>query len=104
MLTDHHYQHRTWQWLEVARPALFDQLQAIPGLHPLPGKANYLLMRCDRPGSQIQLALLRRHRILVRDCLSFAELGDRYLRVAVRTPEENQRLVAGFKDVLGQPA
>ena len=102
VLPDHDYARRTWQWLEAARPALFAQLQAIPGLYPLPGEANYLLVRCDRPGSQIQLALLRRHHILVRDCLSFAELGDHYLRVAIRTPEENQRLVAGLKDVLGQ--
>lgn len=99
-LLDDHYQQQTWQWLGPTRATLFQQLQMIPGLRPIPGQANYLLIRCDRPGSQIQLALLQRHQILVRDCLSFPELGDRYLRVAVRTAEENQRLIAALREVL----
>ncbi|MDB9529261.1 threonine-phosphate decarboxylase CobD [Oscillatoria sp. CS-180] len=93
VLQDHDYQQQTWEWLATARSKLFEQLQAIPGLHPLPGQANYLLIRCDRPGSQLQLDLLKQHRILVRDCLSFPELGDRYIRVAVRSAKENAILV-----------
>jgi histidinol-phosphate/aromatic aminotransferase/cobyric acid decarboxylase-like protein len=42
---------------------------------------------------------LRQHRILIRDCLSFPELGDRYLRVAVRSEAENHRLLAALQSL-----
>ena len=100
-LADHDYQHRTWQWLAHARPQLFQALQQIPGLYPLPGQANYLLVRCDRPGTEIQLALLQQHQILIRDCVSFPELGDRYFRVAIRTEADNARLIHGLETAIG---
>jgi threonine-phosphate decarboxylase len=37
--------------------------------------------------------MLRDHGILVRDASNFAGLDERHLRVAVRTPAENERLV-----------
>jgi histidinol-phosphate/aromatic aminotransferase/cobyric acid decarboxylase-like protein len=100
VLQDQDFQQRTWQWLAVARPALFQALDAIPGLHPLLGQANYLLVRCDRSATTIQQALLEQDQILIRDCLSFPELGDRYFRVAVRLPEENERLVSALRRVM----
>ena len=41
---------------------------------------------------------IERDRILIRDCVSFPELGDRYFRVAVRTVAENERLLAAMKE------
>jgi histidinol-phosphate/aromatic aminotransferase/cobyric acid decarboxylase-like protein len=34
--------------------------------------------------------------VLIRDCLSFAELGENYFRVAVRTEAENERLLTAL--------
>lgn len=104
VLSDDTFQRQTWQWLERERPALLSQLRAIPGLHPFPSQANYCLLRCDRSGSTLQLALLKQAKILVRDCLSFPELGDRYLRVAIRTAEDNARLVAALQSAMTNPS
>jgi len=38
--------------------------------------------------------------ILVRDCTSFHGLGKDYIRVAVRTAEENDRLIAAIGDLI----
>ncbi len=100
VLGDRLFQRQTWEWLSTTRPALIAQLQCLPELHPLPGEANYLLLRCDRSATTLQLALLQRHRLLVRDCLSFPELGDRYLRIAIRTPAECDRLLTGLHHLL----
>ncbi|MGB3238686.1 MAG: aminotransferase class I/II-fold pyridoxal phosphate-dependent enzyme, partial [Geitlerinemataceae cyanobacterium] len=70
------------------------------GLRCLKGRANFLLVRSPIPSSQLQQILLQRHRILIRDCLSFPELGDRYFRVAVRTQSENQRLLDALKELI----
>ncbi|MBF2086715.1 threonine-phosphate decarboxylase CobD [Thermoleptolyngbya sp. C42_A2020_037] len=92
-LADTSFQQRTWDWLPPARQQLFDGLAALPGLHPLPGAANYLLVQTDGSATDLQTHLLQQHQILIRHCTSFPELGDRFFRVAVRTMEENQRLL-----------
>jgi L-threonine-O-3-phosphate decarboxylase len=99
-IQDTQFQQQTWEWLAIARPQLFNGLAALPGLLPYPGAANFLLVKSDQSVTQLQLALLRQYKILIRDCLSFPELGDRYFRVAVRTEAENQQLLQGLAAVL----
>lgn len=100
VIQDTEFQQQTWDWLAVARSQLFAGLAALPGLQPIPGAANFLLVQSDRPVPALQAALLHRHQILIRDCLSFAELGDRYFRVAVRTVAQNQRLLDAIAELL----
>ena len=100
VLTDTEFQQQTWTWVKTARTQLFDGLKYLPGLAPYPSAANFLLVRCDRSSVALQQQLLQQHQILIRDCLSFPELGDRYFRVAVRRPEENQRLLDGLAAIL----
>jgi L-threonine-O-3-phosphate decarboxylase len=96
VLKDHEFQQKTWAWLERSKPQLFAGLSAINGLNPLPNAANYLLVETERAGSTLQRELLQREQILIRDCVSFPELGDRYFRVAVRLESENQRLITAL--------
>lgn len=100
VLTDRDFQQQTWNWLAQAKPALFNGLDNLPGLHPQPGAANFLLVRADHSVCLLQEQLLKHHQILIRDCLSFAELGDRYFRVAVKTTAENQRLLDGLARII----
>lgn len=100
VIQDQEFQQQTWDWLTPTRQKLFDGLAQLPGLVPYPGAANFLLVRTEQPGSQVQQRLLQHSRILIRDCLSFPELGDRYFRVAIRTEAENQQLLQGLRDVL----
>jgi L-threonine-O-3-phosphate decarboxylase len=100
ILADTEFQARTWAWLPPARAQLYNGLTALPGLTPLPGAANFLLVECQRPVEQVQAKLLQHAQILIRDCQSFPELGDRYFRVAVRTEAENQRLLMTLAEVL----
>jgi len=62
--------------------------------------ANYLLVRSEYSGSWLQQQLLQSDRILIRDCLSFHELGDHYFRVAVRLESENKRLIKGLSTII----
>jgi L-threonine-O-3-phosphate decarboxylase len=93
VLEDREFQQQTWAWLERAKSQLFTGLSAISGLTPLPNAANYLLVQTEIAGSLLQKELLQKDKILIRDCLSFPELGDRYFRVAVRLEHENQKLI-----------
>jgi L-threonine-O-3-phosphate decarboxylase len=100
VVQDRVFEQQTWDWLSLVRPRLFEGLARLPGLQPYQGAANFLLVRCEYSVTWVQKTLLERHKILIRDCLSFPELGDRFFRVAIRTEEDNHRLLAGLADVL----
>ncbi len=100
VLQDINFQQKTWDWLVPTREMLFNSLRAIEGLKPLPSSANFLLVKTNFSSSQLQSELLKKEGILIRDCLSFPELGEDYFRVAVRNEEENKRLVAGLDLVI----
>ncbi|WP_448268482.1 threonine-phosphate decarboxylase CobD [Nostoc sp. DSM 114159] len=99
-LQDTEFQQQTWAWLPPARNQLFQGLAEIPGLQPQASAANFLLVESQESTSQLQQQLLKYHQILIRDCLSFKELGDRFFRVAVRQESDNQRLLTALNSVL----
>jgi L-threonine-O-3-phosphate decarboxylase len=101
VLNDKAFQQRTWDWLTAARSQLSTGLDRITGLTSFSAAANFLLVHCQTSVTQLQQHLLQQHQILIRDCLSFPELGDHYFRVAVRTVEQNQRLLAALETALG---
>jgi L-threonine-O-3-phosphate decarboxylase len=97
-LQDKEFQQQTWAWLPPARNQLFQGLAKIPGLQPQISAANFLLVESQKSTSQLQQQLLKHHQILIRDCLSFQELGDRFFRVAVRSQFDNQRLLIALSE------
>ncbi|WP_392534886.1 threonine-phosphate decarboxylase CobD [Nostoc sp. C117] len=99
-LQDTEFQQQTWKWLPPTRNQLFQGLAEIPGLQPQPSAVNFLLVESQKSTSQLQQELLKHHQILIRDCLSFKELGDRFFRVAVRQESDNQRLLTALNSVL----
>jgi L-threonine-O-3-phosphate decarboxylase len=100
IVQDTDFQQQTWNWLKPTRTQLARELANLPGLTPLPSAANFLLVHCQSSVTALQIRLLEQQQILIRDCLSFSELGDHYFRVAVRTTEQNQRLLEGLGAVL----
>ncbi len=98
-IEDKTFEQNTRQWLLSARQELFEGLLTIQGLKPIVSAVNFLLVETVIPSSQLQQELLQKYRILIRDCLSFTELGDRYFRIAVRTPAENNQLLQALSEM-----
>ncbi len=79
--------------------------QALEGLDVkvFPSCANFLLLRLSAKwpdASQLRDRLITRHRILIRNCDSYSGLEHgRYIRVAVRTPDENGRLIQALESI-----
>jgi threonine-phosphate decarboxylase len=91
--------------LEVGRLArdLAASLMKLPGLRLWAPTVNYLFMESlTRPSHVLQQELLC-GRVLVRDCGNFVGLSPRYIRVAVRTELENQKLTTAMHTVLTRP-
>jgi len=94
-LRDHKYRDRTLNLVRRERAFLTKRLAGLGWLEPLPSETNFLLVRITAPGiTSAQLCeRLAEKNILLRDGSSFAGLGSRYFRVAIRRRSENQRLV-----------
>ncbi len=79
------------------RERFADRLKAM-GVNVLPSEANFLLCDFGRDMTDAS-ARLKSKSILVRSCGSFG-LGSNWLRLAVRTDEENDRLIGELKQCL----
>ena len=66
------------------------------GLWVIPGEANFLLFCC--PVKLVQP--LRKVGILLRSCANYHGLDENWYRTAVRTHEENIRLIEAIREVL----
>jgi len=100
-LEDENFFAKTTGWLENERKFLYTRLAALEGLHPLPSKTNFLLVKIDKRGTDaLELrAFLLRKKILIRVCDTFG-LGSAFFRVTVKRRQENRRLITGLVEWL----
>jgi histidinol-phosphate/aromatic aminotransferase/cobyric acid decarboxylase-like protein len=75
----------------AARAELIDALAALPAVRTWPSAANFVLLEVAHGAAVV--ASLRAAGIAVRPAASFPGLTDDHIRVAVRRPHENARLV-----------
>ncbi|NMC73855.1 MAG: threonine-phosphate decarboxylase [Geobacteraceae bacterium] len=102
-LADAGYRDRTVRTVAAERDALAAGLAALPGLHPFPSAANYLLveMRAGTTAAELRSALIPKG-VVIRDCSNYQGLDGRFFRVAVRSSGENRRLLTELAAVLGR--
>jgi len=102
-LRDQEHMQSTNRLVNREKKYLFDSLRGIPGVRPIAGAANFILV--DISGSGLTSGeltdLLGRRKVMVRDCHSFTGLAERYLRLAVKTRTENELLLTVLKEILG---
>ena len=78
------------------------KLREISFLRLMPTQANYFLCEILPPKNarQLVLTMLKRYNILLRDCSDKQGFdGRQYMRIAVRSHEDNTRLIAAFKEL-----
>jgi histidinol-phosphate aminotransferase len=93
-----HAAHQVQQ-LAAIRERLAAALAALPGVRVWPSAANFLLLQVG-DGSAVRQGLAARG-IAVRPCHSFPGLTADHLRIAIRDPDDHQRLLDAFREVLG---
>lgn len=90
------YRAETLDLVKSERERLVRELEKIPGFDVIPGRANYLLIRLDGrlpTAGRLRQDVFDSERIVIRECGSFEGLDERYFRIAVRLPGQNDRLL-----------
>lgn len=97
-MADEHWGDKSRTYLVRAREKFLADLSALPGIEPLHTEANYVTLRLTPPAPDADrmYLVLKNEGTLVRHCGSFG-LGNRYVRLAIRTVGENADLVRHLK-------
>lgn len=94
-LSDRSHLKKTRKLIEKERKFLDSSISQINGFSCYGSDANFILIKSKISSKQLQKKLLKKN-ILIRDCSSFRGLDGKFIRIAVRTHDENQRLVKEF--------
>ncbi len=81
------------------------KLKEISFLRVMPSQANYFLCEILPPknANQLVMTMLKNYNILVRDCSDKKGFdGKQYMRIAIRSHEDNARFIKAFKELDNQ--
>lgn len=95
------YKRACNRFIEVRREFL-DGLNTIPYLHVMPTQANFVLCEVLPPltANDLCLSLLKDHNILASACSAKKGIApNKYVRFAVRSTSDNNRLLEALKDI-----
>lgn len=98
---EHFYKAACGKFIEE-RNRFASELRKIKYLRVIPSQANYFLCEVtDRfTANELTEILLNRHNILIKDCNNKTGLhGMNYIRVAIRTSEDNDRLIKALQSL-----
>ncbi len=87
------------KWLQKEGPWMYNKLEMISGIKAYPSSTNFYLIEGKESLLNLQSDLNKRN-ILVRDCRSFHNLGENWLRISLQTKKNNLRILSAIKTIL----
>jgi histidinol-phosphate/aromatic aminotransferase/cobyric acid decarboxylase-like protein len=100
-LKDEDHLKVTRELIKKEKAKLLGELEKISSFKIFPSDANFFFINIKKSGltaAELASKLLSQG-ILIRDCTSFRGLDPYYIRVAVKTPAENDRLMEALKKI-----
>ena len=98
-LLDKIHLDKTRKIISRERKFLKEYISKINGFSCYNSDVNFLLIKSKNNSKYIQKKLLKKN-ILIRDCSTFRGLNNNFIRIAVRTHEENLKLIKELEKIL----
>lgn len=98
-IADSAFREKSCSLIARERAYLSAGISKLGWLAPYPSEANFLLVRIQHQAIRANHLLreLEAMRILIRDCTDFRGLGQKYIRVAIRSRKENRCLLEALR-------
>lgn len=97
LLQDEFYKKEVIQWYRAEKEFLYNELKKVSFIDVLESRGNFFLCRLNGCNSMdIKKSLLKKN-IYIRTCEDFCNLGDRFIRIAVRSHQDNITLIEVLK-------
>ena len=90
---------------KVERMRCFQQLSQIPGLRVIPSQANYIMaeVTTGMTAKELNRRLIVNHDILIKNLVAkIQQDGRQYIRLAIKTTEEDDKLMAALREELAK--
>ena len=97
-LNEKEYISKTVEYIEEEKDYLYSKLKSFEGLKVFKPSVNYIMFKA-LADIDLKEELLREN-IVIRSCSSYIGLDKSYYRIAVRTREENERIINGLNCIL----
>lgn len=101
-LADTAFQQQSRAAVGAAKKQLYDRLRDIRGLCPYEPAVNFIFVNIGATGltaAQLRSRMME-YKILIRDCSNYPGLADHFIRVAVKSEQANDYLIAACKKIL----
>lgn len=102
MFRDEEYIRQTKALISAERKRIYDELSTWENVKVYKPSGNFLLMRINKEDvtSDQLFDHCIRQKMMIRDCSSFPFLDNTYVRFCFMNPEDNNRLLAAFAQLL----
>jgi threonine-phosphate decarboxylase len=97
-LSDKSHLLKTLNLIKKESEFLINSISKIKGFTCYKSDTNFILIKSKIKSNQIQNRLLKKN-ILVRDCSTFRGLNNNFIRIAVKTHNENLKLIQALRDL-----
>jgi len=97
-LLDLSYLDKTKRIIKRETKYLIDNISKLKNFQCIDTYTNFILIKTKIPSKTLQKKLLEK-KILIRDCSTIRGLNDNYIRIAVKTRKENNRLIKSLKQL-----
>jgi len=92
------YLDKTKKMIQIELNYLKKNISKLENFYCYDSVTNFILIKSKLSSSKLKQKLLKK-KILIRDCSNFRGLNNNYIRVAVKTRKENQRLVQALGEL-----
>ena len=89
--------HKIHKWVKKEGEWLHNNLSKFSSLQPLKSSTNFQLVK-SKYGLLDVIKNLRKRGILLRDCRSFVNLGEDWVRISLQKREDNIQIIKTLKE------
>ena len=100
---DEEYINSSKEYYLNERAYMLNSLRKIEKIHVYDTDTNFILIRLkDIKAEQLKLKLFKESNILIRNASNFIGLDENYIRIAIKSHEENQFILKELNKLLGE--
>lgn len=100
ILEDKKYIEETRKWIKEERNYFYNELKKIKEIKVFSTFSNFILIKLMNMTSEEFTEKMREKEILVRNTSNFKFLGNKFIRLAIKDREKNDRVIKTIKEVI----